>query len=154
MELMDAVKEPRRAQSEREKKRQRRGRQTASRQKCSARDAATKRSKISVISFFFFFFFLVVNFRHLAKLFLVNNVFCHKFTVFLLKFAKRPFQAQKKSAKKATIAHNMKGCLRFSIFLFLVSPNLANIIMNEFFGKKTYVINSLFIKSFTTILIF
>ncbi len=57
MELMGAVKEPRRAQSEREKKRQRRGRHTTSRQKCSARDPATKRSKISVFFFFFFFFF-------------------------------------------------------------------------------------------------
>jgi hypothetical protein len=30
----------------------------------------------------------------------------------------------------------MKGCLRFSIFIFWVSPNLANIIMNDFLGKK------------------
>jgi hypothetical protein len=40
-------------------------------------------------------------------------IFCHKFQVFF------------KGKKIATIAYNMKGYLRFSTFIFWISPNLA-----------------------------
>ncbi len=38
---------------------------------------------------------------------------CQKFSVL-----------KKKSQEIATIAYNMKGCLRYSIFIFWISPNI------------------------------
>jgi hypothetical protein len=38
----------------------------------------------------------------------------------------------RKTSKITTIAHNMEGCLRFSTFIFGISPNLVKyILMND-----------------------
>jgi hypothetical protein len=62
---------------------------------------------------------------------ILSQIHCFSF-----KIREKTILGPKKIRQKATIAYNMKGCLRFSIIIFWVSPNLANIIMNEFFGKK------------------
>jgi hypothetical protein len=59
--------------------------------------------------------FLMTNFRHFAKTNFKNEIFCQK----VLYFRWRQF------AKFFTIAYNMKGCLRFYTFIFLILLNLA-----------------------------
>ncbi len=114
---MGAVKEPRRAQSEREKKRQRRGRQTASRQKCSARDAATKRSKISVISFSFSFSFFGGEFSPFSEIVsgkrILSQIHCFPF-----KIREKTILGPKKIRQKS---HNCPQYERvFKIFYFYI----------------------------------
>jgi hypothetical protein len=63
-----------------------------------------------------FFEFFVANICHFEKNILQNDIPCHKFPVYKERFN------QKNSPK---IAYNMKGCLRFSTFIVIISPKFG-----------------------------
>jgi len=82
------------------------------------RDAATKRSKISVI-FFSFSFSFGGEFSPFSEIVfgkqrILLQIHCFSFKI----LEKTILGPQKNQPKIAIIAYNMKGCLRFSTFIF------------------------------------
>jgi hypothetical protein len=66
--------------------------------------------------------FLVAKFHHFAKKISTKNIM---WIYFLVKKLPKNEINYKKLQIIAIIAYNMKGCLRFYIFIFWISPNLA-----------------------------
>jgi hypothetical protein len=67
----------------------------------------------------------VAKFLHFVKKNKILRILSNKFLFFKKKKKKKGVRKKKKSKKFVTIVYNIKGCLRFSTFMFLISPNLA-----------------------------
>jgi hypothetical protein len=73
----------------------------------------------------FLFFGEGANFLDFVKYILDKRIFCCKFLVF---FKEKKGQRMKEIRKLAKISYNIKAWLRFSTFIFWISPNLAKYI--------------------------
>lgn len=80
----------------------------------------TDSEKCSLPSVFFFFF---DEFSPFFKKNFYKRIFCHKFPFWRQKKLSKKYFLLKISPQITTIASNMKECLRFSNFIFCISPN-------------------------------